>query len=178
MDPHARRVANSLLGLEVEVLPAPFLAGSVVIGLVLAVFALAALQATLPQALAFALLGLSLHWTLEFFHHVGHSIAARRTGYPMLGMVFGVFGIVARSVYPDDEPALPGRIHIRRALGGPILSGLIGLVLLALALLTGNGGLLNWLLWLGVLVSLLMSVGALMPIPNLDGATILYWARH
>ena len=41
-----------------------------------------------------------------------------------------------------------------------------------------GGGLLNELLWLGVLISFLMSVGALMPIPNLDGATILYWSRH
>jgi Zn-dependent protease len=97
----------------------------------------------------------------------------------MQGIFFGMMGIVAMSVYPADEPALPARIHIRRALGGPIISTLIGLVFLALVVVAGDSAsLIAYLLRLGLFLCFMMSAGALMPVPNLDGGTILYWARH
>ncbi|HYO87724.1 MAG TPA: hypothetical protein VER79_03700 [Candidatus Limnocylindrales bacterium] len=145
----------------------------------LCLFALLVLALPLAEALLFALPGVVLHWTLEFLHHIGHAIAARHTGYPMQGIRFGMMGIVAMSVYPQDEPALPARIHIRRALGGPIISASIGLVLLALVVVAGDSASLTaYLLRLGLFLCFMMSAGALMPVPNLDGGTILYWARH
>ncbi|MBK8027417.1 MAG: hypothetical protein IPK19_40015 [Chloroflexi bacterium] len=163
--------------LSVAILPRPTVIGTLVIGAILFGIGLL-LGLPLVEALLGAILGVAQHWALELLHHLGHAYAAKRTGYPMQGVRVGMLGILAMSVYPKDEPKLPGRIHIRRALGGPILSGAIGVGYLVLVLLTGErGDLIAWLLRLGLLESVMMSVGALAPIRGLDGGTILYWLR-
>jgi hypothetical protein len=85
------------------------------------------------SAIGFWLLGLSaweavlggsisvvIHWLSDFWHQCGHAVAARSTGFPMTGLRF--WGIFSTSLWPADESPLPGRIHIRRALGGPLAS--------------------------------------------------------
>src|SRR5262249_17011878 len=66
-----------------------------------------------------ALVAVILHWLSEFLHHIGHALAARRTGFPMSGVRFGF--LIGASVYPPTEPELPASVHIRRALGGPLM---------------------------------------------------------
>ncbi len=165
--------------LTIDFLPVPAAVGTLIIFAVLLVIALVALNLPLADALIGALIGTALHWGLEFLHHLGHAYAAKRTGYPMQGVLVGMLGILAMSVYPKTEPKLPGRIHIQRALGGPIISGVIGVVFLVLVLVTADrSDLVAWLLRLGLFESLLMSVGALAPIPGVDGGTIRYWRRR
>jgi len=161
--------------LSITVTPAA-IAGSLVIGALIFGIVLFWLQLSPLEAVIGALIGVVTHWGLEILHHLGHAWAAQRTGYPMTGIQLGTLGIFGTSLYPSDEPAIPGPLHIRRALGGPILSALIGALLIAVALLLGeNTSLLAWWLRLGILESFLMSVGALMPIRFLDGGSILYW---
>lgn len=127
-------------------------------------------------ALAISLLAALMHFSSTLLHHIGHAIAARRTGYPMIGVMF-VFGI-AQSKYPRDEPSLPGHIHIRRALGGPLMSTLVMVACGALAVLlrTEPPTALWWLLVWGWLDNLLVySLGALLPVPIFDGGTLLKW---
>ena len=133
------------------------------------------LSADPGAALLFGLICTVLHWLSELVHQLGHASAARSTGYPMTGVRF--WFILGQSLYPDDEPSLPGRVHIRRALGGPAASILFG----------GLAGLLAWLVYPnndligGVLIILMLDnllvlgIGAFLPLGFTDGSTLLAW---
>jgi Zn-dependent protease len=129
------------------------------------------------SALTIGLVTAFLHYGSDLWHQFGHAAAARRTGYPMNGILF--WGVLSTSLYPDDEGNLPGRIHITRALGGPASSFALSLAagLLALAL-KASGGIAYWtavFLWLDNL--LVLCLGALLPLGFTDGSTLLYWMR-
>ncbi len=125
----------------------------------------------------------------EWLHQLGHSLAAKRVGHPMVGIRF--FNIFSASEYPADEPALPPEIHVRRALGGFWINTLIGLLLLPVALklwplgreiLPPTVSLIAWLAGFGMLTNfVILGLGALLPlkIPGgglNDGGTLLqYW---
>ncbi len=171
------RAFGSLFGLKLTVIP-PFVLGSLGIFSILEVIALVFVKMHFADALAFGALGVLTHWLGDVFHNFGHAIAARSTGHPMQGMRFGVYGIFAGAIYPPDEPALPGPIHVRRALGGPILSALIGLLLLWLALRPGASA--HSVLYSVLLFALIehfavFSFGALLPLPFNDGGTLKTW---
>lgn len=150
----------------------------VVLAVVLSVVGLM-LSLPLVQALIFGVVAAFLHYLLDFLHHIGHSIAARSTGYPMSGVFF--WGIFGASVYPRDEGELPAAIHIRRALGGPIMSAIISVILLVLLLTVGraSGGLVAALLGFAFLANLLLyTLGALGPgfgLLETDFETIRKW---
>jgi hypothetical protein len=90
----------------------------------------------------------------------------------MSGLEIGMFGILGRDLYPADEPKLLPAIHISRALGGPIVSGLLTVIFfLLLPLWTGN-----WY-WLGLFILLenlfLFTLQVFIPLSFNDGGTIL-----
>lgn len=62
-------------------------------------------------------LAAGLHFVSELWHQLGHARAAEQTGYPMRAI--NLWGVLGTSIYPADEPPLPGKVHIARALGGP-----------------------------------------------------------
>lgn len=132
------------------------------------------------QALIFAVLATCLHWLNEIVHNLGHAWAARRTGFPMTGVL--LWGL-ATSEYPPDEGDLPGAVHIRRALGGPVLSTLYGLAAGIIALMLGpQAGVLYWLLlFVAFTNALIFGPAALLPLHigafMSDGATILKHLR-
>ena len=134
-----------------------------------------ALFASAATALSFGLLCATLHWLSNLVHHLGHARAARSTGYPMSGVrLWFIFG---QSLYPADEPPLPGRTHIRRAMGGPSASILLGCLAGALALLIRPAGdLAFWALIVLMLDNwLLLGFGAFLPLGFTDGSTLLTW---
>ena len=113
-------------------------------------------------------------------HQLGHAWAARRTGYPMSGVRFGVLGILAAAVYPPDEPALPAKTHIRRALGGPIFSAWLSSIAFILILMTIRTAAPLWqfVLWFFFLENLfVMTLQVFIPLGFNDGATIWHWLR-
>jgi hypothetical protein len=134
-----------------------------------------AVFASPTRALTFGLLCAIFHWLSELVHNLGHAWSARRTGYPMNGVRF--WFIFAQSLYPADEPALPGRIHIRRALGGPATSLLLGCLTGALALLAAPAGGFAW--WVLTFLTLdnwlVLGFGAFLPLGFTDGSTLLTW---
>lgn len=153
--------------------------GQTVLALVVAAIAGWALRLSPALALAWGALFTVAHITNELIHQGGHAIAARRTGYPMRGI--RMIYILAASLYPKDEPPLPARIHIRRALGGPIASALLSVVY----------GVLAWLLrdasppvfWFALMVFLnnllVFTLGAFLPLSWTDGGTLLrYWPER
>ncbi len=137
------------------------------------------------EAIIGALVATLLHWLSEFIHQLGHSMVARQTGYPMIGVCF--WGPLASSIYPKDEPSLPGRLHIKRALGGPIMSGVVtvlaGLIYLFVTGTFTIGQSEPHLPLVIVLVSrffflenlLVFTLGAFLPLGFTDGSTILQW---
>ncbi len=140
---------------------------------------LSAIGFWLGLAPAAALLGgfvaMLLHWLGELVHQLGHAWAARRTGYPMIGVAF--WGLLSSSIYPRDEPALPARVHIRRALGGPLASLAATLITALLAwLLWPGGGAPAWVaLFVALENGLIYTAQVLLPLGFNDGATILHW---
>ena len=163
-----------LAGLDLSARPSA-LAGSIVLWVIFCVIAIGLLNLSFPTALATSLIAVALHWISEILHNLGHAWAARRTGYPMIGVQ--LWGVLSMSVYPHDEPSLPARIHIQRALGGPFGSLLIALAAGALMLALRPSGAVGW--WLALLLFLdnllVFTLGALLPLGFTDGTTILYW---
>lgn len=159
-------------GLQFSILPVPLLIASLLLWLAFALLLMLFFAQPAPEALLLGAALMLMHHFSEVVHNLGHALAARRTGFPMCGVRLWGLGT---SVYPEDEPALPPRVHIQRALGGPLLSTLFGL-LLALAS-ASSGAAQIFLLVAGLENVLIFGPGALLPLRlgnfASDGATIL-----
>lgn len=105
-------------------------------------------------------------------HQIGTIAAARSVGAPMRAVVFTA--TLAYNTYPE-EPPLPARVHMTRALGGPAGNLLVGVVALKLHRRHPCSRALAYLGWLNVL----FTCAALTPFPTMDGgAAIRAWHQH
>ena len=140
----------------------------------LTIVAIVWLKAVPGAALAGGLAAAMLHWLSELAHQLGHAWAARRSGYPMSGIRF--WGPLSTCLYPD-EPELPAGVHIRRALGGPLVSFSLSILAGLLALWAyPAGGLLFYVLAFFCLDNfLVLTLGAFLPLGFTDGSTLLTW---
>jgi Zn-dependent protease len=116
------------------------------------------------------------HWFWDLMHHVGHYLAGLYAGHPMRGI--HLYGVLIRSVYPPNEPALAANIHIRRAIGGPAMSICMALLCLLFQRIFPSD-----ILWFFFYISfwdnlLVMTLGALLPVAGLDGHVILRQWKH
>ncbi len=163
-------------GLAIYLVPAAF-AGSLVLVVLLFVVGFAALGLSITEALLFGLIGTALHWLGELLHQFGHAQAARQTGHAMIGVRLGTLGVLSTALYPHDEPALPGAIHIHRALGGPKWSIVMAAVGAGLTALLWNAApVLRAIALLYFLEALFVfTLGAFLPLGFTDGSTILKW---
>ncbi len=143
----------------------------------LSLIAHALLKLPLGSSLTGATAATIFHFASELWHNLGHALAARSTGYPMVGILY--IGPLAMSRYPREEPELPAEIHMRRAWGGPISSLILSLITGSVALvLRPLDGTVWWVaLFLFVDNLLVFTLGALLPLGFTDGSTILYWKR-
>lgn len=143
--------------------------------------ALLTLSFSLGEAIVGGLLATLLYWVADIIHNAGHAIAARQTGHPMRGIHFGVMWVFGVTTYDKDEPELPAAVHIKRALGGPILSFVAALLSgLVAVLIRPNGGLPFAIITIFSLLNLLVfTIGALLPLGFTDGSTLLrYWGER
>ena len=152
--------------------------GSLVLGVLAAAIAFFVLSTSLGIAALAGLLVVLLHWTAVSVHVLGHTTAARRTGYPANGI--RLWGLLSSIRYPADEPPLPAAIHVRRALGGPLASASFSLAVAVLVVvsrpITGTAW---WLLVFLLLDSFLVgTLGALLPLDFSDGGTLLRLQRE
>jgi Zn-dependent protease len=132
-------------------------------------------QVPIREAIVGGLIAVVLHYCSEIVHNLGHAWAARRTGYPMVGV--RLFGVLGMSLYPRDEPPLPADVHIRRALGGPAASLLLTILTAVVALALRSTGGTPWLVAAFVFLENLFvfTLGALLPLGFTDGSTLLEW---
>lgn len=132
------------------------------------------LKAAPVAALGAALAAALLHWLSDLAHQLGHAWAARRSGHPMSGIRF--WGVLSTCLYPA-EPELPARLHIYRALGGPLVSFCLS-ILAGLSALWAYpaGGLLFYVLAFFFLDNFfVLTLGAFLPLGFTDGSTLLRW---
>lgn len=162
---------GKLFGLQIDILPVAF-GGALFLWVGLFAIAYYWLRLAFGTSVLLGFVAMLLHWAFELIHNMGHAIAAKRTGYPMMGFTFGALGIFAFSRYPKDEPDLSPFIHIRRALGGPIINGLLSVIFLLL-LPVWRG---NWF-WLGMFALFenlfVYTLQVFLPLGFNDGSTIL-----
>ncbi|MEZ4869464.1 MAG: hypothetical protein R3C14_49530 [Caldilineaceae bacterium] len=80
------------------------------------------------------------HQIAQFIHQLGHALAARATGYPMMGIRYDY--VFTYSEYPLHEQFLPDRVHIQRSLGGVVGNTLM--LALVIFLWTQTGVTAHW----------------------------------
>ncbi len=162
---------GKLFGLQISVLPLAF-GGAFLLWVIFSVIAYFGIGLSFGESVLLGFVAMLLHWIFELIHSLGHALAANGTGYPMTGITFGALAIFALTLYPQDEPELPPSIHIRRALGGPMINGLLSIVFLLL-LPVWRG---NWF-WLGMFALLenlfVYTLQVFLPLGFNDGSTIL-----
>ena len=119
----------------------------------------------LPRQLAVGVGYGSLIFASSFCHGLGHILSSRIVNSPMKSLLFTA--TVHITHYEDDEG--PGREHVGRALGGPLLNLLLGLTVIAIFTLALD----NHFVLFFATVNLLFGAMTLLPIPSLDGAVFL-----
>lgn len=149
--------------------------GSLFLYVVLVAVGTVLLDLSIGTAFLLAIIATLFHLLVSYLHHLGHSLAARRTGYPMRGLHYHT--LLARSIYPKDEPELAPRIHIQRALGGPLMSVGVAVISLGLVLLAKDSFMYYPLVFFAFDSFFIYTLGALTPLGFTDGSTILYWRR-
>ena len=167
-------VLGHVLGLRITAETSVFVAGFV-LWAILAVIGKEFLALTGPDVVVGGGLLVLLHYGLEFVHQLGHALAAAQTKHEMTGIHYWL--LLARSIYPPDEPRLPAKVHIQRAMGGPIASGILSGVLgiLALLLIPVGGLTFEMVVFLFLDNLLVFTLGAFLPLPFTDGGTLKYW---
>ncbi len=142
---------------------------------VLAVLGKQFLALTGPDVVVGGGLLVMLHYGLGFVHQLGHAVAAAQTRHEMTG--FHYYLLLTRSIYPYNERPVSAKVHLQRAKGGPIASGILsGILGLLTLLLIPVGGLTLMIIGFLFLDNLLLfTLGALLPLSFTDGGTIKQW---
>jgi hypothetical protein len=167
-------------GLQWSLLSLTF-AGSIGMWVIIVLLMVAVFSIPIGSALLGGLIVVILHWFSETAHQLGHAWAARRTGYPMTGIRFGTKAILSTALYPSDEPTLPAKLHIRRALGGPIFSAWLSSIAFIVILMTIRSADAMWsfVFWFFFLENLIvLTLQVFIPLGFNDGGTIWHWVRH
>ncbi len=167
-------VVGHAAGLQFSLQPRAFVIFPI-LWVIAALAAVKQLRVSLRAAASLALAAILGHLLSSLWHHLGHAFAARATGYPMAGI--SSWGLFATSVYPVDEPPLPAEVHIRRALGGPLASGVLTLLLWAgMRVARTERATTRWVLGALVLDNLLLNtLQVFIPMRINDGETLRRW---
>ncbi|MBZ0315307.1 MAG: hypothetical protein K8L91_02730 [Anaerolineae bacterium] len=181
MNPAAREFPLfTINGFKISATPSAMV-GSLVLWGIFTIVALVFTRLSPIAAVVAGFLTMLLHWAFEIIHQMGHASAARKVGYPMLGV--RLYLVLGASLYPSDEPDLPAQIHIRRALGGPKISLAVLAITTVILLLVwpSAGDFVRMLALFAFLDNLLVfTIGAIIPFPfpsliENDGVTLMRW---
>lgn len=120
-----------------------------------------AFAARAADALTFAVAGL----LANVLHALGHVLSGSLAGSPMDELLFTATRDA--NIYRGDQSGVRGRIHVARALGGPLANLGAAAALVVLGLVVGGA----WQPYLarGAGVNLAFGLGSLLPLPSLDG---------
>ena len=99
-------------------------------------------------------------------HQIGQLVAGRLTGRPLSGVVFTA--TFPFQLYPPEEEQ-PSKVHLMRALGGPMANLGLGWLALILYMFGARHGFVGFL----ALVNMLYALAAMIPLPTFDGGVVL-----
>ena len=102
----------------------------------------------------------------SFCHGVGHIISSRLVKAPVKSIIMTA---TVNTIQFDDRDEKPSRVHVGRALGGPLFNLLLGL----LAILFYQYVVENYFIIFFGWVNVLFGVFTLLPVPSLDGPVII-----
>jgi hypothetical protein len=107
----------------------------------------------------------------DFGHAVAHIFSARYAGAPMDEIL--IAGDMPRTIYYKNDVA--PRVHRMRAMGGPIFSIVGFLLSIAIYGIAANHPILREFAAWSALGHGLILIGSMLPLPIVDGGTILKW---
>jgi hypothetical protein len=151
------------LDMPVSVHPSALI-GSLILAIILMGAGMTLSGLSAQDAVLAASVALGLHWFAVLVHNYGHFFVAKRIGYPSTGLLLRL--IFARVNYPDDEGELTPKIHLKRALSGPLFSLILALLAVPIALvwLIPGDGIAQFLgYWLLLDYGWVFTFGALFP---------------
>jgi hypothetical protein len=106
-------------------------------------------------------------------HNLGHFLGGSLVRASMTAFLLNAS--IPIDCYNDkDERELPSKIHLSRALGGPVFSALVGTVILYVNAMVVNN---DFIHFYGVM-NCFIAVGAMFPIPGIDGGILWREMRH
>lgn len=111
----------------------------------------------------------------EWCHNLAHAAAARWVGHPADAIRINL-GMPLLVYYDIEDPDVTPRQHLLRALGGPLLNALFWGTACLLRKLTRQGTAARDVADAAVSMNAFLSVGGMLPIPYIDGGTVLKWA--
>ena len=109
-----------------------------------------------------------LLWSSLWIHSIGHIVSGKIAGSVMDRLL--ITATRQLTLYDGDQEKIPARVHITRALGGPVgnvLVGLVGVILMV------RYGMLPALLVFTL--PNLAGISALAPVESVDGGTIAHY---
>ena len=101
-------------------------------------------------------------------HAFGHLLSGKLVGSSMDELLFTATRGV--NIYDGDQTLVPGRVHLGRALGGPIANLLCAALLFLL--LPSTGGFLADVIASTASTNLFAGAGSFLPLPSIDGQVI------
>lgn len=123
------------------------------------------------QRLGVGLLAMPVAWLADVGHAMAHTVSARLAGAPMDEILLS--SGMPRTLYLNND--VPPQTHIQRSLGGPIFS----LICFSLSLLwrriSPRESLSRDLAEVSFVGHSFILLGSLVPLPMVDGGTILKW---
>jgi hypothetical protein len=161
----------SLLDTPVTAEPSALFTPLAVFGLGLALAGLKYDRPSLLARLRFGLLTLIAYYIADIFHIGGHIFSARSAGAPVDRVHLAI--PLARTFYDNNHVA--PRTHCRRAIGGPIGSGIGLIIAWLLSRLTPGRSVWRDLFNMMSLANGLTCFGSFYPLPYIDGGTLLKW---
>ncbi len=169
IDTTPRRDLFTLFGVRWTATPLAWmsLVAQIGLGVVVSVVATFITGGTLVSGLLLGVLWGILITLTASLHSIGHILGGLYVGSPMQENLVTASRQV--NIYRHDPATLPSRIHLGRALGGPLLNIIVGLIVLLLLALDGGTNL-TLLFFAGI--NLAIGLGAFAPFPSVDGEVI------
>jgi hypothetical protein len=129
-------------------------------------------ERSLGQRLLVGAISTPIAISADLGHALAHTESARRSGAPMDAVVLGAD--MPRTLYHNN--AVPPWVHRLRALGGPIFNAFGLLISLIWRKFAPPGSLNRELADISTVSHGMIFAGSLVPLPIVDGGTILKWS--
>ncbi|MBN1202837.1 MAG: hypothetical protein JXJ20_13380 [Anaerolineae bacterium] len=160
-----RRPLFTLLGVRWLATPYAVLSIPIFVGLGVVIGLVGSAGETPGTSLLIGLVYGLLLFLMNVLHSLGHILSGKLVGAPMdANLVTATRHI---NIYDGPQDGYPRRVHLGRALGGPLMNILVGIVTLIVWALVG-GDVLRFF----AVVNLVAGIGSLAPVRSVDGEVI------